>query len=162
MLYLKDFERVESFDECKSIVFQLHEFSIPFNVKIQAKNIDGDKYDVDKFGVCVNYNPQIPEVFVSSESWNSELFYVDYSGNKHWFEYKLSEIEKYFFVNKCMEVISKEIYQEKINQNNEKLNDCMEINSPLDKQIAVAKEEQKNITESFDNVKQVFLKENYK
>lgn len=107
MLYFKNFEHIDDFDGDKIMWIEVHEFGIPKDIKMKAQEIDGDDYNGDCFGICINYDCVIPELYVCQDELNCELFYIDNDGDKHWFEYQLNDIETYFFFNKCMEEIMK-------------------------------------------------------
>lgn len=107
MLYFKNFEHVDDFSGDKVMWIEVHEFGVPANIKKKAQEIDGDNYDGNCFGICVNYNCQIPELYVCEDEPGCEMYYVDNCGDKHWFKYKLSDMEKYMFFSKCIEEMQK-------------------------------------------------------
>lgn len=102
MLYFRKFEHIDDFEGDKVMWIEVHEFGVPKEIKKKAQEIDGEDYDGNCFGICINYDSQIPELYVCQDEINCELYYVANDGEKHWFEYQLSEMEEYLFFAECI------------------------------------------------------------
>lgn len=107
MLYFRKFEHIDDFEGDKVIRIEVHEFGVPKEIKKKAQEIDEEGYDGNCFGICIKYNSQIPELYVCQDEINCELYYVTSDGEKHWFAYQLSDIERYMFFAECIKEMEK-------------------------------------------------------
>lgn len=99
---------IDDFAEEKYIWVDIYETGISKEIKEKAKWIDEECYNGNCFGVCIEYDCQNDSLSIYQDEPDCSLFYVDNQGVRHWFEYELSEIEKYFFFVRCLEEIAKQ------------------------------------------------------
>lgn len=88
---IKHIEHVDDFG-MGELVFWIEVTDIPKQLVEQAKMIDGKNYSEDCFGICAGANDG--EYYICKDSSDSELYYVDNNGDKHWLKYVLSEAER--------------------------------------------------------------------
>ena len=84
-------EHVDNFG-MGELVFWIDVTDVPKQLVEQAKMIDGENYSNDCFGICAGANDG--EFYICEDSPDSELYYVDNNGDKHWLGYVLSEAER--------------------------------------------------------------------
>lgn len=78
----------------------------------EAKQIDGENYISDGFGVCIQYDRDNGEYFAVEDEPGCNLYYVDNAGNKHWFPYELNKQELELLSQNIKPEIEQEIEQE--------------------------------------------------
>lgn len=72
----------------------------------EAKEIDGEFYSSDCFGIWVGKDNE--GWFIGQDSPGCELFYIDNDGEKHWMSYILSDEEEELAIKFCKEYIGEE------------------------------------------------------
>ena len=80
---------------------------IPQKFIKQAKQIDGDNYSEDCFGICVSKGED-DGWCVCQDAPGCELYYIDIDGEKHWMKYVLSEAEYNNAINFCEDYVKYE------------------------------------------------------
>ena len=71
----------------------------------EAKSIDGDNYIDDGFGLWINHDKETDEYYVVTDGSDSQLYYVDNLGDKHWMQYLLAEQEEKEITDLCRSII---------------------------------------------------------
>lgn len=97
---IKRLEHYDKFDT-NEYIFWLCIKNVPRKFVKQAKVIDGKNYNKDCFGVCVVYDG---EWSVCIDNLNSELYYIDNNGNKHWLKYILNFKERNLVISFCQKI----------------------------------------------------------
>lgn len=105
MLNLKKIAERDKLKTKEFLWIELRASDIPAKIIKKAKKIDGNKYNENCFGVCLLHDILKSQFYVCGESPGKQLFYVDNSGNKHWFSYRLNELEKYIMISDCLKEI---------------------------------------------------------
>lgn len=78
------------------VIFWVDVSGVPPKMQAEARLLDGSSYDPNCFGVCVNYNFKQCQFSLvtdteASEGYPSNLYYMDSSGDKHWFTAELTQ-----------------------------------------------------------------------
>ena len=103
----KEIEHIDDFDETTIFWVDIAGQSVPEHIKKQAQAIDKENYDKDCFGVCIQHNYQTGKTYVIQNEDGEELYYIDNKGDKHWFAYELSELERNDFCQKCINYLTR-------------------------------------------------------
>lgn len=91
---------VEHFDGFgDSIVFWCDVKNVKKEYIKKAKEIDGENFNEDCFGVCVHFDEKGFHIVEDSE--NHELYYIDNDGDKHYMDMKLSDKEAELVYQVC-------------------------------------------------------------
>lgn len=110
MIFYKDLEHFDKFNDTES-VFWVDVSGVPEKFVSEAKGIDGANYSDDCFGVCIQHDMKTGEFAAIEDDPGHNLYYVDNLGEKHWFDYSLSEQELEQIVRKIrifLEIMEKE------------------------------------------------------
>lgn len=108
-------EQVEHYDifEDDVIVFWVDISGVSPAMQTIANQIDGDSYDPNCFGVCVNYDFKQRRFYIVIDTQTSvsnpgNVYYINSTGDKHWFSAKLTQtfIEQAFLV--CVQSVAHE------------------------------------------------------
>lgn len=111
MLKAVTMEHMDDFDDVKVISMVVGD--VPENFIMEAKEIDKENFSEECFGVWVNYEKETGEFAVITDHEDSQLYYVDNSGDKHWLDYLLSEQEVKAVTDACRNVLKSLEKQEK-------------------------------------------------
>ena len=98
MIKIKCIDHIDDFGNDKVFTIVLQEVSL---YKNRAMKIDKENYSSDCFGLIVNYDADENEYCICQDEFDCEIFYVDNNGDKHWFNYKLSEDEANEIIECC-------------------------------------------------------------
>ena len=101
---IKVMEHCDEFDS--AVVCWLDVEDVQDNFKQLAKQIDGENYLEDCFGICVGRDED--GWYVCQDAPGCELFYIDNDGEKHWMSYMLTEDENSEAIKFCKEYIGRE------------------------------------------------------
>ena len=99
MIKFKEIEHFDNFTD--SVVFWCVAQDIPQQYIDQAKTIDEEYYEEDCFGVCVIFDSE--GYHMCQDEPDSELYYIDNDGNKHWMDKVLTDTEAKTFFEACFE-----------------------------------------------------------
>ena len=100
-------EIMEHYDEFDgAVVCWLEVEEVEDYFKCLAKQIDGENYSEDCFGICVGCDED--GWYVCQDSPSCELFYVDNNGDKHWMDYVLTDDENTEAIKFCKEYLGRE------------------------------------------------------
>ena len=102
MIKFKEIEHFDNFGD--SVIFWCIAQDIPKKYINQAKKIDGENYLDDCFGVCVTFDAE--GFHICQNEPDSELYYVDTDGDKHWMDRILKDTEAKTFFEACFEEIT--------------------------------------------------------
>ncbi len=91
MLNYKALEHIDNFET--EVVCWIEVSGVPKRFVEEAKQIDGENYIMDGFGVCIQYERENEEYFAVEDEPGCNLYYVDNKGDKHWLPYEVSEQE---------------------------------------------------------------------
>lgn len=91
-------EYIDSFGNSEK-VFWLKADKVTNDMVVIAKEIDRENYSRDCFGVCIVYTDGKYNFIQRNKE--SEFYYIDNNGEKHWLPYKLSYQEKQKAINIC-------------------------------------------------------------
>ena len=105
MLKVKEVENIDDLYDEK--VLSLSVGNVPERFIREAKEIDGENYSSDCFGVWVNYDIETGELVVIEDRKGSQLYYVDNQGGKHWLDYLLTEQETAMVTEICRKELKK-------------------------------------------------------
>lgn len=107
--------QVEHYDifEDDVIVFWVDVSHVPQTMQAEARQIDGDRFDPNCFGVCVNYDFEKRQFYIvadieESEVYPGSVYYIDSAGGKHWFTAELPRafLEQAFLA--CVQAVAHE------------------------------------------------------
>lgn len=97
---------MEHYDEFGSeVVCWLEVEDVSGYFKHLAKQIDGENYSEDCFGICVGCDED--GWYVCQDAPSCELFYIDNEGDKHWMSYVLTESENEEAIKFCKEYLGR-------------------------------------------------------
>lgn len=108
-------DQVEHYDifEDDVIIFWLDISDVPQTLQTEARQIDGEHFEPNCFGICANYSFQERQfcIVIDTEASTvrpSNIFYIDRDGDKHWFTTELSQafIEQVFLM--CVSAVDDE------------------------------------------------------
>ena len=108
-------EQVENYDvfEDDVITFWVNLSNAPQAMQAEARQIDGEYFDPNCFGVCVNYDFEQRQFYIvvnteASAVHPSNVYYIDHTGDKHWFTAELPQtfIEQAFLA--CVHAVAHE------------------------------------------------------
>lgn len=108
-------DQVEHYDifEDDVIIFWLDISDVPQALQTEARQIAGEHFEPNYFGVCANYSFQERQfcIVIDTEASTvhpSNIFYIDCDGDKHWFTTELSQafIEQVFLM--CVSAVADE------------------------------------------------------
>ncbi len=108
-------EQVEHYDifEDDVIIFWVDLSGAPQAMQAEARQIDGEHFDPSCFGVCVNYDFKQHQFYIvvdteASAVHPSNVYYIDHTGDKHWFTAELPRtfIEQAFLA--CVHAVAHE------------------------------------------------------
>lgn len=111
-------EQVENYDvfEDDVITFWVNLSNAPQAMQAEARQIDGEYFDPNCFGVCVNYDFEQRQFYIvvnteASAVHPSNVYYIDHTGDKHWFTAELPQtfIEQAFLA--CVHAVAHENYK---------------------------------------------------
>ena len=102
---IKNIEHVDQFG-MKEYVCWAEVTDVPAKFIEEAKAIDGENYSKGCFGICVGRDEA--GWFITQDEIDSELYYVDNDGDKHWMDYKLTELEEVEAIEVCKRYIEEE------------------------------------------------------
>lgn len=91
-------EHVDDFGTRERVCW-LEVTDVPKEFEKAAKKIDKKNYNSNCFGVCVGKDEE--GWYISQDSLNCELFYIDNDGDKHWMEYTLDAQETDAAIKMC-------------------------------------------------------------
>lgn len=94
-------EHVDDFDDEIVVYLQLSDPNE--NLEKQAREIDGENYLPNCFGICYVKNIEDEEMFSITE-FNDDIYYIDNDGEKHYLEMISNEFDK-----EIMEYINTEL-----------------------------------------------------
>ena len=107
--------QVENYDyfEDDVIAFWVGISNAPQSIQTGARQIDGDRFDPNCLGVCVNYDFERRQFYIVTDTegpsaHSSNVYYIDSAGDKHWFAAGLSRpfVEQLFLT--CVQVVAHE------------------------------------------------------
>lgn len=101
---IRTMEHYDEFDGAVVCWLEVEEVESYF--KHLAKEIDGENYSEDCFGICVGCDED--GWYVCQDSPHCELFYVDNDGDKHWMPYILTEVENTEAIEFCKKDLGRE------------------------------------------------------
>ena len=90
-------KQIEHYDCFPDATLYLAEISDPpQEIQNQAREIDGEEYSPDGFGVCVFHDLSTHEFAIMTETAyptneSRTIYYIDTDGDKHWFKTDLAE-----------------------------------------------------------------------
>lgn len=93
-----DVVQVENYDLFDDVIsFWVSISGVPQSIQAKARQIDGDKFNPDCFGLCVNYDFEGKEFYVVVDTELSaenpgNVYYIGIEGEKHWFAAELSQM----------------------------------------------------------------------
>ena len=99
MLNVAGVDNIDNLGDVK--VFSMSVGNVPEQFILEAKQIDGENFSMDCFGVWVNYELDTGEFAVITDHEDSQLYYVDNSGDKHWLDYLLTDQETAMVTEIC-------------------------------------------------------------
>ena len=97
------FKEIETVDPCEDVVIYWAALSdVPEAVQNRAREIDGQEYDGEGFGLCVGYDLAKKEFFIFTDedpaTGGGNAFYVDKDGDRRWFWVEIgAELTKQVF-----------------------------------------------------------------
>ena len=108
------FKEIETVDLCEDVTIYWGVLSdMPDAVQHRAREIDGEDYDGQGFGLCVGYDLTKKEFFIFTDenpaAGGGNIYYVDKDGDKHWFQVEIgAELTKQIFdacdrINACVD-----------------------------------------------------------
>lgn len=98
MMKAKEIEHYDTFDN--ATIFWCVATNIPLEYVEEAKKIDRENYSPDCFGICVVKDEE-EGFYICQDAADSELYYVDNAGEKHWLKRTLNEEEANTFYELC-------------------------------------------------------------
>lgn len=89
-------KEIEVVDLCKDIsIHWAALLDVPEAVQNSAREIDGEEYDGQGFGLCVGYDFAQKEFFIFTDedpvTGSGNIYYVDKDGDKHWFQVEIGD-----------------------------------------------------------------------
>lgn len=108
-------EQIENYDvfEDDVITFWVALSGVSPAMQAEARQIDGEHFGPDHFGVCVNYDFEQRQFYIVVDTevsavHPSNVYYIDHTGDKHWFTAELSQtfIEQTFLA--CVHAVARE------------------------------------------------------
>ena len=108
-------EQVEHYDVFGDdvITFWVNFSGAPQAMQAEARRIDGEHFDPNCFGICVNYDFEQRQFYIvvdteASAVYPSNVYYIDHTGDKHWFTTELPQtfIEQTFLA--CVYAVAHE------------------------------------------------------
>lgn len=102
---IKCIEHVDDFGANENVCW-LEVVDVPTEFIEEAKVIDKENYNEGCFGICVGQDEG--GWYVCEEEPGSELFYIDNDGDKHWMNYKLTELEEADAIKFCKKYLGEE------------------------------------------------------
>ena len=96
------FKEIETVDPCKDVVIYWAALSdVPEAVQNRAREIDGQEYDGEGFGLCVGYDLAKKEFFIFTDedpATGGNIYYVNKDGDRRWFRVEIgAELTKQVF-----------------------------------------------------------------
>lgn len=91
------FKRIEHFDHFDTETILWADIScVPEEIQRNAREIDGEEYNPNGFGVCIYYSWSKREFDVVTNTdleynKSQNIYYIDINGDKHWFEAELPQ-----------------------------------------------------------------------
>lgn len=107
MLNYKALEHIDDFET--ELICWVEVTGIPERYADEAKQIDGENYSSDGFGVCIQYDRDNEKYFAVEDKPGCDLYYVDNKGDKHWFPYEVNEQEVELLAQNILPEIEQEI-----------------------------------------------------
>ena len=88
------FKGVEDFDDLDTeSIYWVAVSGVPERFVNEAERIDGSNYSGECFGVCIQHDRETGKFAAIEDNPGQNIYYVDNLGEKHWFDYSLSEQE---------------------------------------------------------------------
>lgn len=88
-------KEIETVDSCMDVAIYWGVLTdVPEAVQRGAREIDGEEYDAQGFGVCVGYDLAKKEFFIFTDNdsvADANIFYVGKDGDKRWFRVEIGE-----------------------------------------------------------------------
>ena len=92
MVYYKCLEHFDKFGVAE-VIYWVDVSGVPERFVDEAKRIDGADYSEGCFGVCIQHDRETGKFAAIEDNPGQNIYYVDNLGEKHWFDYSLSEQE---------------------------------------------------------------------
>lgn len=109
------FDGVEHYDEFPDgVIFWLDVSGLPCEIQDQARMIDGTQYNASCFGMCVCYDLEKKCFDIVTDTdletgGSRNIFYIDVSGDKHWFKTEIPEKFSDQIFSECGKVMADHI-----------------------------------------------------
>lgn len=100
-------ERHDIFDD--EIIFWVDITDVPAEIQNQAKQIDGENYSPDCFGMCVCYDRIEKKIELSADEQGTNIYYVDNDGENRWYCADISDVFLNEIFTECKKRIQEEI-----------------------------------------------------
>jgi len=108
------FNEIEGVDLCEDVAIYWAVLSdMPKTVQSRAREIDGEEYDSQGFGMCLGFDFAKKEFFIFTDedtaTGGGNVYYVDKDGDKNWFRVDIGEaLTKQIFdacerINACVD-----------------------------------------------------------